>query len=175
MGGLILLSILAAWFFVVQKLAQFCVRKMQEGHKKRVVYIVVLSLLCVAPVADEVIGGFQFLYLCQTKAHSVFKKEIAYGKTVYLESAEVTEPSETILPTSMQNWVYADSNSKKIIVSYIALHSDGGWLSRWVNFNNNPNPYIFSGYCSGDEGGYLFRILNIQKLDRKDINVGYEK
>jgi len=175
MSGIILLSIIAVWFYVVNKVSQLCVRKVQKGYREKVVYVVVFSLLFMAPVADEVVGGGQFWYWCQSKAVSVFDEKAAYGKTVYLKSAEVEELSNTILPASMENWIYADSESKQIILNYIDLNSKGGWLSRWVNFNNSSKPYIFSGFCSGDENGYLFLNLNIHKLEDKNINMEYEK
>jgi hypothetical protein len=175
MSGIILLSIIAVWFYVVKRVSMLCVRNMHEGYGKKIFYIAVFFLLFIAPVSDEVVGGFQFWYLCKTKAIPTFEKEIAYGKKVYLKSSEAEEISKTILPTSMQNWVYSDSNSKEVIISYIDLYSKGGWFSRWVNFNNSSKPYIFSGFCSGDENGYLFLNLNIHKLEAKNINMEYEK
>jgi len=64
MSGIILIVILAAWFFLVKKLTGLCVMKMQEGVKKTTVTVVIFILLFVAPVADEIIGGFQFRAMC---------------------------------------------------------------------------------------------------------------
>jgi hypothetical protein len=153
MSGIILLSIIAVWFYVVNKVSQLCVRKVQKGYREKVVYVVVFSLLFMAPVADEVVGGGQFWYWCQSKAVSVFDEKAAYGKTVYLKSAEVEELSNTILPTSN-----------------FTGHSLGGFLSTLASYKYHSSvgqSYTFNG-LGVDLGDYINNeILNSISLNGK--------
>ena len=60
MGGLILLFILGMWFFVAKLLTSFLTTKMQVGLLKKSIQVLLFMLILVAPVGDEIIGGFQF-------------------------------------------------------------------------------------------------------------------
>ena len=147
MSGIILLSIIAAWFYVVKKLAQLCVRKMQEGYKKTIAYIVVFSLLFIVPVADEVVGGFQFRALCKKGSRLIYVAEEVKDKTVWWSEKPRKEVANTIL-TIKEAVIYGvDPVTKKQLVEYKNYYATGGWLSRSIAFNSVTRPYIFNGSC----------------------------
>ena len=149
MSGILLLSMIAAWFYVVKKLAQFCVKKMQEGQKKRVVYIVVFVLLCIAPVADEVVGGFEFRSLCKKGNSFIYDPHKLGGRTGLWDSEPRKEIKNTLLPIKGSVVYWVDPETTEKLVKYKTYYATGGWLSRWIGFNSVTRPYTFTGYCSG--------------------------
>jgi hypothetical protein len=166
MSGLILLFVLGVWFFIAKKLTSFLTTKMQVSTLKKATQVLLFAMILVAPVADEIVGGFQFRALCEREAVAIYDKDKLYGKTVHQQSANVTYFTNTILPSYKQLWVYADDTTNQEVISYADLHSDGGWLSRWIDFNSVHSPYSFIGHCSGDKNGYLFQNLNIKNSDK---------
>ena len=163
MGGLILLFVLGVWFFITKFLTSFLTTKMQVGLLKKSIQVLLFILILVAPVGDEIIGGFQFKALCEREAVASYDKEKVYGKTVKYKSGDVTNFTNTILPSYKQVWVHVVVGSENDSISIADLHSDGGWLSRWINFNSVHKPYTFSGNCSGDKDGYLLQNLKIKR------------
>jgi len=151
MSGIILLSIIAVWFFLVKKISQVCVRKVHDGYGKKVIYVVVFSLLFMAPVADEVVGGFQFRVLCQKGSKFIYIAEEVKGKTV-LWSAKPRKKVENTILTIKEAVIYGvDPVTKEQLIEYKNYYATGGWLSRSIAFNSVTQPYTFSGICGVKE------------------------
>lgn len=165
MGGLIIISIILLWIFLVKKLTIFLSKWIPVSKFSPALKVLLFILLLVMPFMDEIIGGFQFRALCKTEAVATYDKEKVYGKTVHHQSAEVFYFTNTILPTYKQTWKYADHTTNEELISFVELHSDGGWLSRWINFNSISSPMTFDGICGGDYRGYIFQGLNVKLVN----------
>ncbi len=166
MTGLILIAVLVAWFFIAKSLSTFFTQKIHSNAIKKLVQVFLFALILVAPVADEIIGGFQFRALCKAEAVAVYDEARVRGKTVHCKSAKDLYYKNTILPTRKTILTFVDHSTNEELISYFRLQSDGGWLRRWINFNSVDTPVLFDGNCSGDKGGYLFQNLSIKDADR---------
>lgn len=160
MGGLILLFIILLWVFLVTKLVGFLSQWIPVSKFSPALKVLLFVLLLVMPFMDEIIGGFQFRALCKSYAVATYDEAKVRGKTVHEKSYEERHLTNTILPTYKSISRYVDHTTNEEVLSFVALHSDGGWLSRWISFNSVHRPQTFDGSCSG--GNYLFESLNIK-------------
>lgn len=166
MSGLLLIVILASWVWAAVAIARMLTSKLKPVRIKSFVTFLAIAVIIPLPVADEIVGGFQFRALCKNEAVATYDEGKVRGKTVHLKSADVYHFTNTILPTYKQTWKYVDHTTNEELINYVDLHSDGGWLSRAIHFNYVHKPYTFNGNCSGDKDGYLFQNLNIKDADR---------
>ena len=164
MSGIILLVVLTIWFYIVKKLSEFCVIKMPSGSKKSVVKSLIFVLLFIAPVADDIIGGFQFRALCKPENLLVYAEEKLRGKSVKPRSV----PPHTInkiLTIFVSTGQWEDSETGELLVTYRIYEAGGGWLSRLIGFPQGSPPYTFNGYCMSKEYYQLFTKLNVTKIE----------
>lgn len=162
MIGLSVIFVIVIWVFLVTKLTGFLGKLLPANQFSAPLKVLLFILLLVMPFMDEIIGGFQFRALCKTEAVAIYDEAKVRGKTVHdnQSSAERYNFTNTILPTYKLTSKYADHATNKLLITYVSLYSDGGWLSRWIDFNGDHSPQTFDGSCSG--GDYLFENLNIK-------------
>ena len=82
MSGIIFFGILAVWFFVAIKLTGFLASGIQTQSKRNWLYPLILIVVFIAPVLDEIVGGFQFRALCTPENMLIYDAEKVRGKTV---------------------------------------------------------------------------------------------
>lgn len=163
MSGLILIFIIVLWIMAVKKLTTFLSRWIPASKYNGLFKALLFTLLLVMPFMDEIIGGFQFRALCKSEAVATYDESKVRGKTVHLKNLSRTNLTGTVLPVYKRTLKYVDHITNEELISYVELHSDGGWLSRWIDFNSVDHPYTFDGNCSG--GNYLFENLNINSVN----------
>tara|TARA_R110001592_G_scaffold268897_2_gene535203 strand:- start:1550 stop:2062 length:513 start_codon:yes stop_codon:yes gene_type:complete len=162
MSGIILIIILAIWFYVVLKLSGLFVSKMKLGKKRSFFRFFLGIIFFLAPVADDIAGGFQFRALCHSKDVLIYDAENAEGRTVQLKDSADRRLNK-IIPISEQKWEWVDSSTGEALVIYKDYHAKGGWLSRSIGFPQGSPPYTFNGYCGSKKARLIFDELNITK------------
>lgn len=164
MSGLILLALLGIWISVVTVLTGLFTKAMQPGLLRGTTQLLLFMVIFIAPVADEIIGGFQFRELCKSEAIFHIVENKAAGKTVKMKYSDEVNIPNYFVKIYSQSWTYRDVENDDVLVSGTDLHASGGWLSRVINFNSVNKPYTFKGVC-GISGNYieeLFARLNIK-------------
>ena len=163
MSGIILFLVLATWFYIVAKICGWIVSGMRPGNKKAITLIVIFTLLFIAPVGDEIVGGFQFRALCARGIKPVYNEQKARGKIVQYKEIEI-RIIKKIIPIweSTSEWVDPDTGEALVILKrYVAK---GGWLSRLIRFQQGSPPIIFDGTCRSKEFFTIFDKLGIKKI-----------
>ncbi len=164
MSGIFLIIILITWFFVASFLTRLCVSRMQPGTKKKLAFIALFILMFIAPVADDIIGGFQFRALCTPDNMLVYDAEKLRGKSVVHRDVPI-KTINMIIPIVVTIGQWEDSNTGELLISRKIIRAKGGWLSRFIGFPGGSPPYTFDGYCSSDEYYQLFEQLNVTKIE----------
>jgi hypothetical protein len=162
MSGIILLLILSAWFYAVKKLSGLCTSKMLPGTKKIITYRILFALFFIAPVVDDIIGGFQFRNLCDRGIEPVYDEEKIRGKTLQLKNTQ-DRIIKKVVPIREQVWNWVDSNTGETLISYKNYYASGGWLSHLIGFPQSSPPYTFDGSCGSREIQDIFDKFNITK------------
>lgn len=166
MSGLILLFVLGVWGFASYSLARLIVGSIKISNVRVVAHGVLMVLLFLAPVADDIVGGFQFRALCGEGAIIRVEENKARGKTVYLEDIVTENIKGFLIPIKKQIWSYRDINSNESLLVWNYYHAQGGWLSRLIGFPQGSPPYTFNGSCYPKDAfgrQNIFKKLNIKK------------
>jgi hypothetical protein len=99
MTGILLFSVIGLWFaFVKWWLMPRLMDRVPSSVPEKVFYPVVFAILLAAPVADEIVGGFQFPALCRQGAVVKGDEQKAAGKRVMLLPVERTWLSAVAIP-----------------------------------------------------------------------------
>ena len=166
MGGLILLFILCAWGAASFFLAKFIVKPIKNDGIQAGAIIVLAAMIFIVPLADDIIGGFQFRALCAEGTKIVVDANKARGKTVFLEDISDENISNLLIPITKQTWTYKDVNTNERLLSWNYYHAKGGWLSRLIGFPQGSPPYTFNGSCYAKDAfgeQNIFDRLGIKK------------
>ena len=128
-------------------------------------FLLILFVLCfIAPVADEIIGGFQFQAICQEGIKLIYDVDEVRGEKLLLWVGETrTKLKNTILLIYESPRALVDMDTDKHLIDFIEYDATGGWLSRFIAFNSITKPYFFNGGCGAkDEVAQLRNKLNIE-------------
>lgn len=138
MGGLLILGVLIAWFMTAKWLAGQATHRMAVGIPRYSARAVLTAVLFVAPVADEILGVYQFEALCATGGvyqiapEAQGKKfDLLYGSTPNKKLTGYVRPVEEMTIT------YTDVTTDKVVASAKAYVAHGGWLVRTLGFSTS--------------------------------------
>jgi hypothetical protein len=162
MGGLILITIIIGWFYLVKTISYAVVSNMNDGFKKTAVLSVMFIILLSAPVIDEIIGGFQFRALCQQGTKLVYEEKKVRGKTLIWSGTPKELVEGTIIPIYEADRFLAEQTTNEILIEFKEYYASGGWLSRAIGVNTK-RPYTFNGVCGAKKAVSMLRDeLNIK-------------
>lgn len=176
MSGILLIGAVSLWIWAAVAIGQMLTSRLKDSWIKSLVTFLVTSVLIPLPVADEIIGGFQFRELCQQGYPAVYDSDKATGKTVTLKQVSISnlktymdiprkDVEHTVIPIREDSWEYIEVESGELLLSWKEYHAKGGWLSRFIGFPQGSPPYTFNAVCS-PEGNYsLLKRLNMKTID----------
>jgi hypothetical protein len=169
MTGLLLLVVGVLWLVAAISITGFVVWKIPGRGWRLAVAVVVFPALVVLPLADEIIGGWQFNALCEEKTAIRVDETRAAGRRVFLLSeAPITVPG-VLVPVTEQPFRFADVDTKEILISYSLLRAKGGWLMRTLGVSETDSPITFRRSCGPPDPSTIFSDLNIEQVQRKDL------
>ena len=164
MSGIILLLILAAWFYAVKKIAAFFISKMQPSTKKTVIHKLIFVFIFILPIVDDIICEFQFRSMCTPENLLIYEPEKLRGKSVISRDVPL-QTINKIVPVRVSTGQWEDSETGELLITYRIYRAKGGWLSRFIGFPQGSPPYTFNGYCSSKEYYELFQKFNVTKIE----------
>lgn len=164
MSGIILLLILIGWGYAAKKLSMYCVHRMEPGTKKTLVHVCLFVLIFLAPVADEIVGGFQFRAMCTPENLLIYDPEKVRGKSVVHRDMPLNTINK-IIPIVVTTGQWEDSETGEILITRKILRAKGGWLTRLVGFPQGSPPFTFKGSCSSEEYYQLYEKFNVTKIE----------
>ena len=114
--------------------------------------LIALSLLVfLTPVADEIIGGFQFGAVRSQERKILYKEESIKNLTLLYSISKRTWVTSVVVPIEKQVVDWKDADTGLVVMQQIEFSAKGGWLSRSVAFNVVTRPYTFNGVSSTKE------------------------
>jgi hypothetical protein len=150
-GGVIFFVILIVWFVVSLKLARILVNSLIPKRARPFVLSVFSLLVFITPVADEIIGGFQFGALCSQERKILYNEESIKNRTLLFSSIEKESVPSFFVPITKKVTNWSDPETDTVSLQRIEFLAKGGWLSRLVAFNAVTRPFTFNGVCSTKE------------------------
>lgn len=157
MSGLLLISVFVVWLVFVVLVIRLIVRRFKLWGMKVVFSILIFPILLVAPLADELVGKWQFESLCKDYAVVNVDEHYAMSRRVVTEIRERDQYAKgTAVQIRIDPYVYRDSETNQVLVSYHTLHAQGGWLIRFIGISETNAPLLFNSGCAPDDR-YAFK------------------
>ena len=152
MAGLIFLAALAGLVTLLVYLSRLATQSLPISGKGKTLlrWLIVVGAFPL-PLADEIIGKYQFEALC--KANGIESADVsrARGKRVkmtYTDKGFVE--SGVLLPTKQDDISLRDADTEEVLLSYKSYFSYGGWLMRYTPISmGSSGPMLFKGNGCG--------------------------
>ena len=164
MIGIIALFLLVIIFVVVHSIAnRFANDFSSENNPKlrKRLYWIALGFIIIVLVGDEIIGGAQLAYFCQSEPKVQVLVSNLDGRKVKGTST-YRDKENAILSVRKGKEILVDINTQEIVASGYRYTSKGGWLSRTINFNGSK----IRSSCSNVTELYQLPVTNNMKLQR---------
>lgn len=158
MTGLMVLGLTVAWFMVVVSLTVYIANRFTRSLAKSAAAAIAFPLLLVTPVADELMGKWQFRGLCEKNA--VFRKHVTNleGRTTRVTFQPSNElVSRTAIPIYHSRERYVDVSTGELVLEFDWYVAKGGLLVRSLGVSEWNRPIVMArASCSPtqtDSGG----------------------
>lgn len=165
MSGIFLIVILVIWFIAVKTIVNSIFLTMQNNILKHLLYPILFVLIFILPVADDIIGGFQFRALCKPENFLTYDAEKVRGKKVKTKDSTIHKLNKAV-PIRVLTRKWYDADNGEILITYKMYNATGGWLSQLIGFPEGSPPYTFDGTCNSKEYYELFDKLNITTIEK---------
>lgn len=110
--------------------------------------LLVFAFLMIAPVLDEVVGGWQFSDLCEQYTKVYVNEERAKGRKVfYVRRGEDRFLDGVAVKVRIDPIVFTDAETGEVLVKYNELRAQGGWFIRVLGISENNSPLLFDAWC----------------------------
>lgn len=141
MTGILLLIVVGLWVWVCVAVARALMRRLQMQPWRSLAGFTAFAALLVAPVADEIVGGFQFRALCEKNAVFRVGVENPEGRVTRFSANPANEilmgTALTIYDTGIE---YIDVQSGEIVVKFHRYVAKGGIFIRSLGISENNSP-----------------------------------
>ena len=149
MAGLLVLVVVVAWLLLSIRLAMLVAAKVRAGLARALVACTAFASLFVAPVADELAGGFQFRTLCSKASFQLGVPDPAGRTTRVTIKPSNQYLSDTAIPIRHSHIEYNDVGTGDLVVAFDRYVAEGGLLIRTLGFSNSNSPLTLgSPSCS---------------------------
>jgi hypothetical protein len=166
MSGILSIGIVVIWFLIVIAIAS----RVGSGISDRWRWLFKTAVFCgalVLPVADEIVGGFQFRALCKANA-SEFRLGVKNpeGRTTKL----TINPSNHYLPGKAisirhSHFEYHDVATGELVVAHDRYVAEGGRLARAIGAGSTPITIVDNSSCSPERDESVNRTLKFNVIN----------
>jgi hypothetical protein len=156
MTGIFLLIVVGLWLWACVAMTRALMRRWKGRAWGVPAACAMFVALLVAPVADEIVGKFQFDALCSDYAvQTIDLKNAPNRQVIFRPRANDTYANGTAIQIRINPHFYEDSVTGKVLVRYHSVHARGGWLVRALGVSETSAPLIFRSACApADEDGF---------------------
>ena len=156
MTGLYGMAVIGLLIWLEYKVAKWISRRFVNYKYQRYATVGIFLILFPLPVADEIIGGFQFRKLCKEGAELKIDAEAIRGKTV----KEVMSPplekghermKNTAVPILHTHFSFVDVTTGVEYAQYDTYKAEAGWFGPTVNITQRYFPIVIQPSSCGPE------------------------
>lgn len=143
MAGLLSIALLAGWLAVAVWIARRLTTAVKNSLLRTTLMLATVVALLALPVADEIIGGFQFRALCRENAVLKINAEQIKGKTIRIVNDPLNKDvANTIVRIYYTHHSYRNIETGEELASFNDYTADGGILFRSLAMGNHMPPVI---------------------------------
>ena len=154
MTGLLLLLIAGLWLAASLSISRLLATRLAPKSLQAPAAGLLFIGLLLFPLADEIVGGFQFRSLCASSASFQVGVANPEGRTTRVAINPSHQPvSGTAIPILHSRIEYLDVNSGEHVVSFDEYVAKGGLLIRGLGISQDNSPLTLDKpYCSPQKG-----------------------
>ena len=143
MTGILLLAVVGLWVALIWALTRWITRRITSKNLRWLTGTAFVLLVTPLPVADEIVGGFQFRALCRDGATLKIDPQKARGRTVRIVIAPSNEllPS-TAIPIYHSHNSFQDVATGEEIAQYDDYFAKGGWFIHTLGISEGNAPLV---------------------------------
>jgi hypothetical protein len=151
MAGLISIAVLVGWIVAAIWFAKRASKDIKNPVGRLALTLFLIAAIVTLPVADEIIGGFQFRALCAEKAVLKIDAQKIRGRIVRMTSNPSNKDVEnTAIRIYYTHVIFQDIATKEELASNGYVVAKGGILVKTLAGGNEMTPLtIFPSTCSG--------------------------
>lgn len=143
MTGIFFLVVVGVYVFVISHLVSRLTRGIRNTKLQLLAGGGAFLLLMALPLADEIVGAFQFNALCKENAVLRIDEEKVKGKSVRL----VIDPVNEVLPYKAlviyhSHYTFSDVSSKEKLAEFDEYVAKGGWFVHALGISNSNPPIL---------------------------------
>lgn len=148
MIGLLFWTFIALWFVAAIWLARRIAKRMPQGIPRVAAIWSFTALFIALPLADEIIGGFQFRSLCAKNTVPTVDAERTRGRKVRVKTNPANkEVDGTWVRILYSHSSYLDADTNEVLFGSHRYVANGGWLIRALSTDNHMTPLTFESTC----------------------------
>ena len=171
MAGLLSFALLVGWLAVAVGIAKRMTATVKNFPLRTALMTSLVAVLLALPVADEIIGGFQFRALCKENAVLKIDAKKIKDKTIRVVP-EPTEGSSDAEGVAIRIYYYRlsyrDTETGEELASYSTYTARSGWLVRLFSTSSGFPPLtIHPSTCSPPNEGGLPKEFGFKFETRK--------
>ncbi len=141
MTGIVLLAVVGLWLWVCIAVARALLRQLRPQPWRWLAAASLFALMLVAPVGDEIVGGFQFRALCEKYAVFRVGVERPEGRVTRFSA---NSPNETVPGTAITIYHtaidYTDVQTGESVVKFDRYLAQGGVFIRTLGISQSNAP-----------------------------------
>ena len=169
MSGIFLILVVGLWLWACIAMTRGLLRRWKGRVWAMPAACVAFTALLVAPVSDEIVGGFQFRALCEKNAVLKFGVEQPEGLVTKL----VIAPTNEIVPWTAivirrSRFEYFEAGSDRLVVAFDRYSAKGGYFVRALGISQGNAPLTLgSPSCSPESarGEAIERTLKFSVIN----------
>jgi hypothetical protein len=164
--GILLIVLAVAWLIAVLLITRRATWHFSSRAAKVAISLVLFPALLVAPLADELIGKWQFESLCKQYAVVEIDEQHASNRRVLSTLRKDDQFAEgTVVPIRIDPWIYRDAETGQVVVRYNTLHAEGGLLIHSLGISESNSPLVFRSGCGPENERAFIKKFNMQIIN----------
>jgi hypothetical protein len=166
MTGIFLLIVVGLWLWACVAMTRALMRRWKGRPWGVPLACLAFVALLIAPVADEIVGKFQFDALCAKYAVEVIDEARARNSRVFAAPREMDAlGTGAAVHIGGNQFRYLDEQTNDLLASFHVLSAKGGWFIRLLGISQTSSPLTFKAGCAPPNAFGFLKTLNMTVLN----------
>jgi hypothetical protein len=139
MTGVLLIAAAGVWALLAWRFSGWATRLASTKGLKWLIRLLAFAALLICPLADEIVGGFQFKSICDREAVLKIDPERVRGRTLK-QIATQSFRADTVLRTEEWRNSFVDATTGEELASFKWLRMSGGWFIQVLGISEGNAP-----------------------------------
>jgi hypothetical protein len=165
-SGLFLIAFFGLWVWLAFKVSGFVGKRLAGNRWGLLVAAPLFLVLLPLPVADVIVGKWQFDSRCNRYSVQTIDGQHAPNRRVVYERRGADQFAQgTAVEIRIDPVVFRDAETNRVLVSYHKIHDKGGWPVRTLGISQTSSPLLFASACGPRDQDAFKKNFNITVIN----------